>query len=62
MYCNTTNCMKTMACDAAVLYGKTILYGATINPSKMTLALQPTPSDVKIDPAVHMEMALPGWA
>jgi len=39
MYCNTTNCVKTMVCSVA------------INSLEITLILQPARSDVKVSPA-----------
>jgi len=45
MYCNITNCVKTMVCNIAINY------------LEITLILQPARSDVKIGPARGMRIS-----
>jgi len=50
MYCNITNCVKTIVCDIAMLYVKTMACGVAVNSLTTILIMQPARSDVKIGP------------
>jgi len=53
MYFNTTNCVKVIVCDAAMLYVITMVCGVAINPLEISLILQPAYGDVR---PVHVEI------
>jgi len=40
MYCNTTNCVKTMICSVVSNYAKTMVCGVAINSLEITLLLR----------------------
>jgi len=51
MYCNATNCVKTIVYVVAMLHVKSMFFGVAINFRKITVILQPARNDVKIGPA-----------